>query len=216
MSNFLAVATVTEALRHFIERNLSPGLGFQVTVRAQKPPTEPPAEATITVFCYRASPNAALRNRDAPTRGADGVLLTRPQAVLDLHYLISFYGDEALLQPQQMLGAVVRSMHEWPVLSDADIAFAAGRPFLTGSDLPDAVDRVRFTPTHLDIDDSYKLWTMLSQTPFALSLTYQASVVAIDGSNAPAAGKPVLQRNVRVDAPGRTAGPAVDLSGPRP
>src|SRR5205814_390597 len=81
----------------------------------------------------------------------------------------------------------------------------AGRPFLLGSDLPGAVDRVRFTPTHLDIDDSYKLWTMLSQTPFALSLTYQASVVAIDGTNVPAAGKPVLQRTVRAVPGGRPA-----------
>jgi hypothetical protein len=197
MSNFLAVATVTEALRHFIERNLQPEIGFAVSVRAQKPPAEPPAEATITVFCYQVSPNPALRNRDAPTRAADGALFTRPQAVLDLHYLISFYGDEALLQPQRMLGTVVRGMHEWPVLSDADLAFAASQPFLIGSDLPSAPDRVRFTPTHLDIDDTYKLWTMLSQTPFALSLTYQASVVAIDGRNVAAEGKPVLERTVR-------------------
>jgi hypothetical protein len=203
MSNYLAIATVTEALRHFIERDLQPEIGFDVRVRAQKPPTEPPADPTITVFCYQVSPNPALRNRDAPTRAADGSLLSRSQAVLDLHYLISFYGDEALLQPQRMLGAVVRGLYEWPILSDPDLASAAGQPFLIGSDLPSAPDRVRFTPTHLDIDDSYKLWTMLSQTPFALSLTYQASVVAIDGRNVPPAGKPVLERTVRAVPNGR-------------
>jgi hypothetical protein len=203
MSNYLAIATVTEALRHFIERDLQPEIGFDVRVRAQKPPTESPADPTITVFCYQVNPNPAQRNRDAPTRAADGSLLTRPQAVLDLHYLISFYGDEALLQPQRMLGAVVRGLYEWPILSDADLAFATGQPFLIGSDLPSAPDRVRFTPTHLDIDDSYKLWTMLSQTPFALSLTYQASVVAIDGRNVPSAGKPVLERTVRAAPNGR-------------
>ncbi len=210
MSNFLAVATVTEALRHFIERNLQPEVGFAVSVRAQKPPTEPFPDATITVFCYQVSPDPAQRSRDAPTRASDGTLLTRPRSVLDLHYLISFYGDETLLQPQRMLGMVVRGLHEWPVLSDADIAFAASQTFLVGTDLPAAVDRVRFTPTHLDIDDSYKLWTMLSQTPFALSLTYQASVVAIDGRNVPDPGRPVLERTVRALPNGR---PAADAGG---
>src|SRR2546430_3583521 len=138
MSNFLAVATVTEALRNFIERNLQPELGFQVQVRAQKPPTEPPADATITVFCYQVSPSPSLRNRDAPTRGTDGALLKRPQAVLDLHYLISFYGNDVRLEGQRMLGTVVRSLHEWAGLSDADIAFPGSQSFPLGSGPPAA------------------------------------------------------------------------------
>ena len=181
MSNFLAIATVTEALRQFILRSLSPEIGLPVLVQAQRPPTEPPAEATITVFCYQVAPDPHLRNLDAPTRAADGTLLTKPQAALDLHYLISFYGDEAQLVPQRMLGVVVRSLYEQPTLQAADIQTAAAQAFLLGSDLNAAPERVRFTPTHMDIDDLYKLWTMMSQTQMALSLTYQATLVLIDG-----------------------------------
>src|SRR3954471_2380840 len=201
MSNFLAVATVTEALRRFLARNLPPDLLVQVS--AQKPPTEPPTDPTITVFCYQVTPNGSLRNRDAPTRGPDGATLTRPQAVLDLHYLISFYGEETKLVPQRLLGSVVRSLYEEPVLSRADIDDATAQAFLVGSDLAAAVDRVRFTTTHLDIDDLYKLWSMMSQTPFALSLIYQASVVVIDGRESPSTGKPVLRRTVRALPGGR-------------
>ncbi|MFB7509883.1 DUF4255 domain-containing protein, partial [Streptomyces broussonetiae] len=109
MSNTLAVATVTEALRQQIAQSLAPDIPFAVDVAARKPPTDPPAEPTITIFLYQVTPNASLRSTDAPTRAADGTVLTRPSAALDLHYLISFYGEEAELIPQRLLGCVVRT-----------------------------------------------------------------------------------------------------------
>ncbi|MGW2650129.1 DUF4255 domain-containing protein [Streptomyces sp. NPDC001393] len=198
MSNTLAVATVTEALRQQIAQSLAPDIPFAVDVAARKPPTDPPTEPTITVFLYQVTPNASLRNTDAPTRAADGTVLTRPSAALDLHYLISFYGDEAELVPQRLLGCVVRTLHESPVLSKAMIEAAAEQPYLQGTDLADAPQRVRFTPTALDIDDTSKLWGMLYQnnTPYALSLIYQGIAVMIDGRAKPVEPKPVKTRTV--------------------
>lgn len=198
MSNTLAVATVTEALRQQIAQSLAPDIPFAVDVAARKPPTDPPTEPTITVFLYQVTPNASLRNTDAPTRAADGTVLTRPSAALDLHYLISFYGDEAELVPQRLLGCVVRTLHESPVLSKAMIEAAAEQPYLQGTDLADSPQRVRFTPTALDIDDTSKLWGMLYQnnTPYALSLIYQGIAVMIDGRAKPVEPKPVKTRTV--------------------
>ncbi|WP_369387702.1 DUF4255 domain-containing protein [Streptomyces sp. CG1] len=198
MSNTLAVATVTEALRQQIAQSLAPDIPFAVDVAARKPPTDPPAEPTITVFLYQVTPNPSLRNMDAPTRAADGTVLTRPSAALDLHYLISFYGDEAELVPQRLLGCVVRTLHESPVLSRAMIEAAAEQPYLQGTDLADSPQRVRFTPTALDIDDTSKLWGMLYQnnTPYALSLIYQGIAVMIDGRATPVEPKPVKTRTV--------------------
>jgi hypothetical protein len=198
MSNTLAVATVTEALRQQIAQSLAPDIPFAVDVAARKPPTDPPTEPTITVFLYQVTPNASLRNMDAPTRAADGTVLTRPSAPLDLHYLISFYGDEGELVPQRLLGCVVRTLHENPVLSQAMIEAAAEQPYLQGTDLADAPQRVRFTPTALDIDDTSKLWGMLYQnnTPYALSLIYQGIAVMIDGRSTPVEAKPVKTRTV--------------------
>ncbi|GGK74500.1 DUF4255 domain-containing protein [Mangrovihabitans endophyticus] len=214
MSNALAVATVTEALRGFLAANLLPEITFAVDVTARKPFTEPPTDPTISVFCYQVTPNPAQRNRDAPTRTADGVLLTRPRAALDLHYLISCYGNETEVVPQKLLGAVIRALYVQPVLARADIETAATQPFLRGSDLAAAPDRVRFTPSTLDIDDQYKLWTMLSQTPYALSVCYQASLVFIEGRTGAPPGKPVERRTVTVLPGGR---PSVErvLSRPR-
>lgn len=203
MSNYLAVAQATEALRQFVSRRVTADVGFAVRVLAQKPFTEAPAEPTITVFMYEVVPNPSLRNLDAPTRAADGTLLTKPQAAIDLHYLISFYGDEAELQPQKLLGSVVRSLHTNPVLLEEDLNAAALRPPLLGADLAASPQKVRLTPTKLDVDDLYKLWTMLIQVPYALSVLYQGTLVLLDGDGVPAAGKPVLRRNVRAVAGGR-------------
>jgi hypothetical protein len=196
MSDFRAIANATEALCRYLSHVVTADLGVQVDVRAQKPPAEPPGDPTITVFCYQVTPNVALRNRDAPTRGPDGRVLTRPEAALDLHYLISLYGDEQQLVPQRLLGSVARALYEQPILAQSYIEDAAGAAYLLGSDLPSAPDRIRFTATHLDVDDLYKLWTMMSQTPFALSLTYLASLVVLTGQSTPVSGPPVATRTV--------------------
>lgn len=196
MSNFLAVATATEALRLFITRALTPEIPFAVNVISGRPPAEPPAEPTITVFLYQVTPDPHLRNRDEPMRASDGTLLSRPVAALDLSYLITFFGDETQLVPQRMLGCVVRSLYELPMLTDDLIAEAAQQPFLAGTDLPAAAQRIRFTPTHMDTEELSKLWSFLLQTSYTLSVTYQAAAVLLDGRQTPAAGKPVLTRTL--------------------
>ncbi|MEV7084837.1 DUF4255 domain-containing protein [Streptomyces sp. NPDC093085] len=198
MSNALAVATVTQALALLIGNNLSPEMDIAVTVETRKPPAEPPAEPTINVFLYQVTPNPSMRHTDLPTRASDGTLVNRPAAALDLHYLISAYGDEATLVGQRLIGAVVRTLHEIPVLPQELIELAAERPYLTGSDLAESAQRVRFTPTVMDIDETSKLWGMLHQTPYTLSVAYQASLVLIEGRERPVPAKPVERRTVRV------------------
>ncbi|WP_192582257.1 DUF4255 domain-containing protein [Streptomyces triticiradicis] len=213
MSNHLAIATATQALCLHIADALTPDLEFAVQVVPRKPPAEPPAEPTITVFLYQVTPDPALRHRDTPTRGADGTLLARPAAALDLHYLISLYGDETLLVAQRLLGCVVRRLHEAPVLPRARIEEARTMPHLAGSDLAASPQQVRFTPTPMDVDDLSKLWSTMFQTPYALSVVYQGAAVFVESSQEPVAGKPVLRRTVRA-VPSR--GPLVDRVLSRP
>jgi hypothetical protein len=199
MSNFLAVATATEALKIFVAKAAT-DLGLGVNVDTKKPPADPPQEPLITVFLYQVTPNAALRNNDAVTRSGDGTVLKRPRLALDLHYLISFFGDEGELVPQRLLGAVARTLHEQATLPRRDIEEAAVKPYLLGSDLAASPQLVRFTPTQLDLDDLSKLWSTMFQTPYALSMVYQATAVLLDGETSPAAGKPVLRRQIAVEA----------------
>ncbi|MFJ7995793.1 DUF4255 domain-containing protein [Streptomyces sp. NPDC096310] len=211
MSNALAIATVTQALALLIGNNLSPEMDIAVTVETRKPPAEPPTEPTIHVFLYQVAPNPSMRHTDLPTRASDGTLLNRPAAALDLHFLISAYGDETTLVGQRLIGCVVRTLHEIPVLPQDLIELAAERPYLAGSDLAASAQRVRFTPTVMDIDETSKLWGMLHQTPYALSVAYQASLVLIEGREKPVPAKAVQRRTVRavpLRAPAGPAGPA--------
>jgi hypothetical protein len=208
MSNALALAHVTQALALLIEDNLPPDIDIAVKVEPRKPPADLPAEPTITVFLYQVTPNTSQRNNDLPARASDGTLVRRPAAALDLHYLISAYGEEAELVGQRLIGSVVRTLHETPVLPRDIIELAGRRPHLGGSDLADAVQRVRFTPTVMDVDETSKLWGMLHQTPYTLSVVYQAVLVLIDGRETPVPAKPVERHEVRVLPFGAPGAPA--------
>jgi hypothetical protein len=214
MSNALAIAHVTQALALLIENNVGPEFGAAVKVEPRKPPADPQLEQpTISVFLYQVTPNTSQRNNDLPTRAADGTLVKRPAAALDLHYLISAYGDERELVGQRLIGSVVRTLHEIPILPKDVIEQAGERPYLAGSDLAEAAQRVRFSPTVMDVDETSKLWGMLYQTPYTLSVVYQAALVFIDGRESPVAGKPVQRPEVRVlpfGAPGAPVPPGVE------
>jgi hypothetical protein len=213
MSNALALAHVTQALALLIESNLGPEIDMAVKVEPRKPPADPPTEPTISVFLYQVTPDTSQRNNDLPTRAADGTLVKRPVAALDLHFLITAYGDETELVGQRLIGSVVRALHEIPVLPKDIIELAGERPYLAGSDLAESAQRVRFTPTVMDVDETSKLWGMLYQTPYTLSVVYQAALVLIDGRETPAAGKPVERPEVRVlpfGAPGAPVPPGAE------
>ncbi|CAL9325337.1 DUF4255 domain-containing protein [Streptomyces sp. SudanB182_2057] len=210
MSNALAIAHVSQALALLIESHLQPEIDMAVKVEPRKPPTEPPADPTISVFLYQVAPNPSRRNDDLPTRAPDGTLTRRARAALDLNYVISAYGDETELVAQRLLGSVVRTLHEIPVLPKDIIELAGEKPYLAGSDLAETAQRVRFTPNVMDIDETSKLWGMLYQTPYALSVVYQASLIFIDGQETPVPAKPVQRPEVRVlpfGAPGAPVPP---------
>ncbi|NGO44304.1 DUF4255 domain-containing protein [Streptomyces ureilyticus] len=216
MSNALAIAHVTQALALLIEANLQPEIDMAVKVEPRKPPADPPTDPTITVFLYQVTPNPSQRNNDLPTRASDGTLLKRPAAALDLHFVISAYGEETELVGQRLIGSVVRTLHEIPVLPKDVIELAGERPYLAGSDLAEAAQKVRFTPTVMDVDETSKLWGMLHQTPYSLSVVYQAALVFIEGRETPVPAKPVERHTVRVlplGAPGAPV-PAAPPGGP--
>jgi hypothetical protein len=66
-------------------------------------------------------------------------------------------------------------------------------PLLGDSDLADADDLVRFTPTGLSLEELSKLWSVFLQTPYVLSIAYQAGPVLVEQEVAAAAtALPVL------------------------
>src|SRR5260370_39430318 len=105
MSNYPAIATVTAPLQNVLRTVIhAQPLWSGVDGSTARPDTldSDVKTARVNIFLYQTTPNAALRNADLPTRRVDGQLVQRPQVALDLHYLLSFYGDEKTIEPQRL------------------------------------------------------------------------------------------------------------------
>jgi hypothetical protein len=199
MSNFLAVATVTATLRGILQHAVDAAQVGGGTVATGRPDSvgNNAANIKLNLYLYQVTPNAAWRNADLPTWDSGGQLVQRPQVALDLHYLLTFYGDEAKLEPQRCLGSVTRILHAEPVLTRRKIQDTIPYyDFLSDSNLHEQVELVKFTPLPLSLDELSKLWSVFFQTPYALSVAYQGTVVLIESGEEPEAALPVLERNV--------------------
>jgi hypothetical protein len=64
-------------------------------------------------FSYQVMPNAAYRNADLPRRAMDNWSNGRRPRHSQLP--VQLYGDENNLEPQRLLGALVRQLHAQPV-----------------------------------------------------------------------------------------------------
>lgn len=198
MSNYLAIATVTAALQQVLHTPVRNAVGSAV-VGFNRPDAGTAATPLVNIFLYQITPNAAYRNADLPTRGADGTLSKRPQAAFDLHYLFTFHGNDAQLEPQRLLGAVTTTLHAQPLLSNDNISSAVTNfGFLAGSGLDSQIERVRFTPTALSLEEFSKLWSVFFQVEYSLSAVYQASVVLMESDEIPVAAPPVIRPNLYV------------------
>lgn len=184
MSNFLAVATVTEALRSRVTDAVVASVpGVLVNVTAARPDAikQDDGNGHVSVFLYRVSPNSSLRNVDLPTRRGSGSLIDRPRVALDLHYLVSFFGPAAEAVPERMLGAMVTRLHSRPVLDTALVeGVVASQPFLAGSDLADAFETVKLTQEPLSLEELSKIWSIFFQVPYCLSVAYRASALLLE------------------------------------
>jgi hypothetical protein len=185
--------------------------GIQVTTL--RPDSQLPTDVPgINIFLYQVTPNTAFRNADLPTRRSDGTLVQRPQLALDLHYLFTFYGNDAELEPQRLLGSAASTFHTYPTLSSSEITQALANvqpfnaaPFLAPPfnvpplqpDLALQAERVKITPVTLSLEDLSKLWSVFYQIPFSLTLAYLANVVLIERTDlSPQSGLPVQTTSV--------------------
>ncbi len=200
MSNYLAIATVTAALQQVLQGPVTNAVsGATVGFNRPNGTGGGSGSALVNAYLYQVTPNAAYRNADLPTRRSDGTVVQKPQVALDLHYLFTFHGDEKQLEPQRMLGAVAGTLHAQPLLSTKNIQAAAVQyGFLAGSGLDSQVERVKFIPTALSLEEFSKLWSAFFQVEYSLSVAYQASVVLIESDDTPQEALPVQVRNVYV------------------
>lgn len=200
MSNQYAIAAVTRTLRNLLNPIIS---GDYSEVPEDSRPT---AEILITtlpldkarngdesrnqlnLFLYHTAPNAAWRNMNIPRQVRPGETGFPPLA-LNLHYIITAYGQENNeLVAHLLLGLAMGILHDHAVLSREEIetAFAV-------SQLHEQIERIRISPQSISLDETSKMWTGF-QAEYRLSAAYEASVVLIDSLRPPKTPLPVLRR----------------------
>ncbi len=208
MSNYLAIATVTATLRRMLAATVPDDVpsATATAVRPDESAVGLPGTG-VNIYLYQVSPNGAWRNADLPTRDRRGNVSQRPRIALDLHYLLTFYGDEGDLEPQRVLGSVVRTLHARPYLTreairntilDPEFIYLAGTADTPASDLAEEIELVKFTPVPFDLEELSKLWSVLFQTTYALSMAYLGTVVLIEAEETPRRALPVRERGIFV------------------
>jgi hypothetical protein len=209
MSNSLSIPTVTEAFRSLLDDACSEsGVSGAIATKVRPTPLNNIGQpgglpsAGVNVYLYKVSPNTAFRNSDNPSRRSDGSVMKPSRSAYDLSYLLTFYGDENLFEPQMVLGSVLRRLHSEPILSPERIKGAGDTvklvyPLLT-PDLLLEVEKVKLGIVPLSLEELSKLWQVFFQIPYSLSLAYQAEVVFVDGKEIAKPTLPVRSRNVYV------------------
>ena len=202
MSNYLAIATVTATLQRTVQAALQNDVeGVRVTTLGASEIGSNPPELGVNVFLYQVNNNNALNNADAAASLSKGNI-TRRQVALDLYYMLSFYGNNNFLKPQQMLGCVVRTLHDRPIITSAMIRDTVAEvDFLKDSDLAEQIQQLELIPLNLDLEQLSKTWSLFSQTPYILSIAYKVTVVIIDCEEPGQRNLPVRNRPASTPVP---------------
>lgn len=165
MSDFTAIAAVTDTLKALLEQEL-PGLA----VDTLKAPAELGGVAPkVSLYLYRVEHNPFAANLD--WHAVTDTQLVAPPVGLNLHYLITPYGpDEPEIQ--RTLGEVMRTFHEHALVRQGDPVLAPALATMT--------EELRIVPRMLSLSDMLDLWRAFEKVAYRLSVTYEVSTILLD------------------------------------
>jgi hypothetical protein len=200
MSNSLAISAVSAAfLRRVLSAANAAVPSAKVRLGAPTAKLAEDAKPLVNLHLYRVEPNAAHANDHLPSRNGAGQTRGPSKLSLNLHYVLSFYGDHDKFEPDLMLGEVMLALEHEPVLSKSTVTSAIGdNDEIEDSDLADALARLRVTRQLMTIDDFSKVWSIFYQVPYALSLAYEVNHVVIETEDVPPVPAPVARPDVWV------------------
>ena len=186
MSNSLAIAAVSHLLVEQLKAALPDFMDDKfITVGPPQMMREGRKDPQVNLFLYQLGPDPAWRNQDIPTKPKSAF----PLLALKLNYLVTAFGkDDDDTQAHPMLGAVMLRLHSEPILPTKGLAKE-----IADSNLADQFESVRLTLQPLTLDEATKLWSGF-QSPYRLSVAYEASVVLIESDKPARSAPPVLSR----------------------
>ncbi|NJN20034.1 MAG: DUF4255 domain-containing protein [Leptolyngbya sp. RL_3_1] len=204
MSNHLAIATVTATLQRTLQASVQMDVdGARVTTVRPTDIGNGTPETGVNLFLYQIITNGALSNLDAPRFRNKGDFSKR-QIALELHYMVSVYGDDNELAPQRLMGSIVRTLNDIGNISPdliRETCEDATLSFLSDSTLADDFQQLTVMSLDLNLEDLSKTWSIFFQAPYILSVAYKVMVVMLESDAPLRVGLPIRQRQTGGAAP---------------
>lgn len=219
MSSPLGLAAALATLQQLLESGLadlkiSDVLGGAPSVTCIGPDRiDPDGGNQLNLFLYNQTRNPGWANVGLPSRDTLGERIGNPPLALDLHILITAYGD-ADFHAEILLGAAMQILHDTSGMG-RDAIRAALKPAPNKPNVPKALERaglaeqleqLRITPLNHSTDELSRIWSAI-QVPARPSAAYLLSVLLQSTARSQRTPLPVLARNLYV-VPLRT--PRVD------
>jgi hypothetical protein len=186
MANFRAITAVCESVVYMLRSNYDPDdfnneLEFLVYSAGD---FAEPMEAGVSLFLYRILPDGTHRIPNGRI-GPDG--RRHPTRLpVNLHFLLTTWGKSASLQ-HTIAGWMMRILEDNPI-------FPVG---LLNTVLPDVFqhdETVEISLTDLSNEDLLRVWEMLPQSTYRLSIPYIARSIRIESTQLLSKGEPVQER----------------------
>jgi hypothetical protein len=201
MADFRAIIAVSNAVLFLLKSDYTPDdFNSELEFKVYQPKDfAKPMTAGVSLFLYRIFPNGSHRTPSGRI-GPDG-RRQRTQLPLDLHFLLTAWGNHASLQ-QTIAGWMMRTLEDTPILPSALLNAAAA------DDVFHADEAVEINLTELRTEDMLRIWETLTDNAFHLSVPYVARNVRIESRHALAEGEPVQTRtfDYRVPSDGNGSG----------
>ncbi|MES2155566.1 MAG: Pvc16 family protein [bacterium] len=201
MSSSNALAAVSGTLRRLLLKAMDDKV--PITITSPAVPVGDVSGRRLNIYLYHVGRNAFLANRDVSPQ-AHPASYGRPALSLDLHYLLTAYGDsdEDSLAAHRILGDAMRALHDNAILHPGD----ANVEDVLDDDLQQMPEALRITLEPLGVDQASSVWQALATT-HRLSASYMISVVLLNSQLA--RRFPRLVAAPRFEKGVQTAGPRV-------
>jgi hypothetical protein len=187
MAQTQAIASTCEAIIRLLRSSYDPAqfnnlaLDFQVYV-----PDDflHPMDEGVTIFLYRIYPSGT--HRTPPGRILPNGDRQRPKLPLEMHFLLTAWAKKASLQ-HEIAGWMMRVMEDNAILSPS--LLNAYRPDTFGPN-----EQVQVTLSHLTVEEMFRVWEVIMNHVYQLSVPYMASVIEIESALTESAALPVQER----------------------
>lgn len=182
MSSGFPVAAATVALADRLHALIGDTVpGARVTTLNPSAESLRSGDPIVNLYLFRTIRNGFVSNDDLPTRGPAGKPFTSPVLKLDLDYMITFFGDDAKLDPQRLLGLVVGGLNAEPYIRrDVLRSAIASTPWLGGGDIEPSSAQICVTPLNMTPDAMARLWSEFVNVPYQLTQLYTATPVMLE------------------------------------